>query len=418
VAGAVSAPAAGGGGAAAPITAGELSGLLADLLPIGRDAGGATTRLAWTDEDARAGAWFAERAAALGRDVQRDAAGNLWACPDGPGPWWAVGSHLDSVIRGGRYDGALGVAAGFAVAARLPVAVVSFADEEGARFNTPTFGSRALTGRLDVADALGRTDRDGVALGDAMASAGVDPAGLAGAPAALERLHGLLELHIDQTRDVAAAGVPAAAVDGLAARLRLQAELTGRADHAGTTRGEDRRDALVAAARLVVLGDDLAARRPGMLFTAARIEVEPNAPTTVPARVRLWLDARAAEPATVEGWRDELEAQAGELARRTGVQAALRTAAWSPGTAFGDPVRAALAAGLAEATGAPPAPPVVCFAGHDAGVIAAQRPAGMVLVRNPAGISHAPEEDVDLADAAAGATAVLAAARRLLEAAR
>ncbi len=96
--------------------------------------------------------------------------------PDAPGPWWATGSHLDSVRSGGRFDGALGVAAGFAVAERVPgVAVIAFADEEGARFNTPTFGSRALVGRLDVADVLARTDDDGVALADAMRAAGADP---------------------------------------------------------------------------------------------------------------------------------------------------------------------------------------------------------------------------------------------------
>ena len=135
------------------IEAGELEALLADLVPIGLDETGATTRLAWTGEDEQAAAWFARRAEAIGRRLERDPAGNLWACPDAPPPWWAVGSHLDSVRAGGRFDGALGVAAGFAVAERLPVAVISFADEEGARFNTPTFGSRALVGRLDAGDA-------------------------------------------------------------------------------------------------------------------------------------------------------------------------------------------------------------------------------------------------------------------------
>ncbi len=92
-----------------------------------------------------------------------------------------MGSHLDSVRSGGRHDGALGVAAAFEVAARadVPLAVISFADEEGARFNTPTFGSRALVGRLDVDDALGRVDDDGVTMADALTAAGVDPAGLA-----------------------------------------------------------------------------------------------------------------------------------------------------------------------------------------------------------------------------------------------
>ena len=390
------------------IDAGELEALLSDLIPIGLDDAGATTRLAWTDEDEQAAAWFARRAAALGRRMERDPAGNLWACPDTPPPWWAVGSHLDSVRAGGRFDGALGVAAGFAVAERLPVAVISFADEEGARFNTPTFGSRALVGRLDVDDAIDRVDDHGVTLGDAMAAAGVDPAGLAHAPEWLERLAGFLELHIDQTRDLAAARAPAGVVTRLAARLRLQIELAGRADHAGTTPREERRDALAAAARVIVRADAESAQRLGMVFTAARMEVEPNAPTTVPRLVRLWLDARAPEAETVESWRETVAIEIERVAEEAGVGLELRTAAWSPGTEFPGGVRDAVLAGLQ-----PPKPRLVCYAGHDAGVIAAARPAGMVLVRNETGVSHSPDEDVSLDDAAVAANALLAAAEGL-----
>jgi beta-ureidopropionase / N-carbamoyl-L-amino-acid hydrolase len=392
------------------IDAAELDELLADLVPIGHDDAEATTRLAWTREDEEAAGWFARRAEAVGRRMERDPAGNLWACPDSPGPWWAVGSHLDSVRDGGQFDGALGVAAAFAIAARskAPLAVISFADEEGARFNTPTFGSRALVGRLDVDDALVRLDDDGVALGDAMAEAGVDPDRLGEAPSWLERLSGFLELHIDQSRDVAAAGKPAGVVTRLAARMRVQAELTGRADHAGTTPREDRHDALAAAAQVIVRADAEAAQRLGMVFTASRLEVEPNAPTTVPSLARLWLDARAPVAEAVTSWRDAVTSQAERLAGEAGVGLDLRTAAWSEGAAFPDEVVEALAFALR-----PGAARVVCYAGHDAGVIAAERPAGMVLVRNESGISHSPEEHVSLDDAAVGAQALLAAAEEL-----
>jgi N-carbamoyl-L-amino-acid hydrolase len=398
---------------AAPVIAAEhLGELLADLVPIGFDETDGTTRLAWTREDEEAAGWFARRAAAIGRRMERDPAGNLWACPeDGPArPWWAAGSHLDSVRAGGRFDGALGVAAAFAVAERssVPLAVISFADEEGARFNTPTFGSRALVGRLDVDDALSRVDEHGITLGDAMADAGIDPGGLARAPEWLERLRGFLELHVDQTRDVAAAHRPAGVVTRLAARLRLQVELAGRADHAGTTPREERHDALAAAARVIVRADGEAAQRLGMVFTAARLEVEPNAPTTVPSLARLWLDARAPEAEAVESWREAVAGEARRVAEEAGVGLDLKTAAWSAGTEFPDDVRDALAAALR-----PGAPRLVCYAGHDAGVIAAQRPAGMVLVRNETGVSHSPEEEVSLEDAAVAANALLAAAQEL-----
>ena len=175
------------------IAAAELRDRLAGLEGIGIREDG-VFRLAWTEELAAAETWFREQAAAARLRVARDPAGSLWALPQGDGPWWATGSHLDSVRAGGRFDGPLGVAAGFAVAERVPgVAVLAFADEEGARFNTPTFGSRALVGRLDVADALARRDDDGVALAEAMRGFGADPGGagrravVARAPARLRR---------------------------------------------------------------------------------------------------------------------------------------------------------------------------------------------------------------------------------------
>ena len=257
------------------ITAAELAALMRDLLPIGLDATtGATTRLAWTPEEERAQRWFGDRAHELGRRVERDPAGICGPCRMDRrrgGRWgrtWTRSSPAAAV------DGALGVAVAFAVGAREPVAVVAFADEEGARFNTPTFGSRALVGRLDIDDAMQRSDVDGELLRDAFLAGGLDPDELASASRGLERVRGLLELHIDQTRDVAHMNAPVAVVSGLAARMRMQAVVQGRADHAGTTQREERHDALAAAARLIVRGEELS--EGGMLFTAARIEVEPK----------------------------------------------------------------------------------------------------------------------------------------------
>jgi N-carbamoyl-L-amino-acid hydrolase len=389
------------------IDAGDLAERLRGLDGIGVGRDGAVNRLAWTAEDEAARAWFAAQAAGIGRRVERDPAGNLWAVPDGAPPWWAVGSHLDSVRDGGSFDGPLGVAAAFAVAARSaqPLAVVSFADEEGARFNTPTFGSRALVGRLDVDEVLARRDDDGVTLRDALAAAGVEPDGLPAAPAALDRIAGFVELHIDQTRELANAHAPVGVVRSLAARLRLQVDIHGQADHAGTTSRAERRDAMSAAARLIVAAEDLAATEPHFVVTAARIHVEPNALTTIPAHVRLWIDARAPEAVAVDRWRERLEESARAM---TAVQIAITTASQSAGIEFDAGVRQA----LREAAG-DPVPELICFAGHDAGVVAERRPAGMVFVRNPTGISHSPEEQVDLEDAAAAATVMRRALERL-----
>lgn len=380
------------------ITAESLAARLADLMEIGRDESG-TTRLPWTAELRRADEWFAAQAEELGLDVARDPAGNLWACPGTEGPWWAAGSHLDSVRRGGAYDGALGVAAAFE-AARVsdrPVAVLSLADEEGARFNTPTFGSRALAGRLDPS-VLDRRDDDGVRLSDAMRGFGADPDRIGDAPAWLGRLRGFLELHIDQSREVAEAGLPYAVASSLAARTRVQAVFSGRADHAGTTPMSERSDALAAAARLIVAAT---AVEPPMRATATRIEVEPNAQSTVPGLARVWLDARATDPGELDRWLEALRVRAGELP----LPVALEVQSRSDGVTFDPAARAALSSGGV--------PEIVCFAGHDAGILAERIPAAMVLVRNPTGISHAPQEEVDLADAAAGAQAMVAAVEQL-----
>jgi N-carbamoyl-L-amino-acid hydrolase len=373
------------------ISAAELEERLSGLDAIGRDGEG-WTRLSWTPEDDAAGEWFAAQAESVGLRVERDPAGNRWAVPSGDGPWWATGSHTDTVRQGGRYDGALGVAAGFAVASCVdaPIAVISFEDEEGARFNTPTFGSRAVAGRL-APDVLDRVDAEGITLRDA---SGLTAEALGTATQWRSRLRGFLELHIDQSRDVSSRAVPFGVVSGLAARLRAVATLHGRADHAGTTPLEEREDALLAAAHLIIDANRLAGDQ--MRATVGRLLVEPNAPTTVPALVRLWLDARAADPSSLDAW---LSALRGAAPSDTEFQ--VQSA--SEGVGFDTQVRAAFGS----------APEVLCFAGHDAGILAEHLPAGMVLVRNDEGTSHAPAEHVELSDAAEAATALARALERL-----
>jgi N-carbamoyl-L-amino-acid hydrolase len=394
-----------------PITAVELARRMAGLEPIGLSATG-TNRLAWTREAAAAAAWFEAQAASVDLAVRCDPACNLWALPHGSGPWYVVASHLDSVRDGGRFDGALGVAAGFEVAGTtpVPVAVVSFADEEGARFNTPTFGSKALTGALDPV-VLERVDDDGTSIAAAMRAAGVDPSRIGDAPAWLDQIAGLIELHIDQTPDLHVAGQPAGVVSRLAHRVRLRADLEGRADHAGTTRPTERADALAAAARLIVAAHDLAPDDRHFVATASRIVVAPNATTTVPATANVWLDGRAGSAEPLAVWQEALEERAAAIARAGGVGVQLSVASQGAGVEFDGEVRAALrAAGEELGTSMPE---LVCFAGHDAGVVAARRPAGMVLVRNRSGVSHSPQEEIDYEDAAVAANAVVVAIERL-----
>ncbi len=391
------------------ITAKSLAHRLAGLEGIGIGPDG-VMRLAWTEEDAATRAWFEQQAADIGLRFERDPAGNLWGCPDDDPPWWGIGSHLDSVRGGGRFDGPLGVACAFeiAAAATQPVAVLSFADEEGARFNTPTFGSKALAGRVDLPAVLARRDDAGTALGEAMRVAGINPDLIGAAPEWLGKLVGFVEIHIDQTTDLTRAGDPVGLVSALAARTRLEVTFRGRADHAGTTPKPERRDALAAAARLIVGAEDLASDggSPPVTVTTSRILASPNAPTTIAAEVRLWIDARAPGGfAAIDAWRLRLDHLTDALAERTGVEINVAIASRSDGREFAPQLRTALERAAEQIVGHA-VPEVVCFAGHDAGVLAERLPAAMLLVRNETGVSHSPAEDVDLADAAVAAQVV------------
>jgi N-carbamoyl-L-amino-acid hydrolase len=389
------------------ITAESLAIRLRELDDIGIGPEG-VYRLAWTDEDAATRAWFERQAAGAGLRVECDPAGNLWACPDVAPPWWGIGSHLDSVRGGGRFDGPLGVACAFEIAAAAPgpVAVLSFADEEGARWGTPTFGSKALAGRLDLPAVLSRRDDAGVVLGEAMGVAGVDPDGISAAPGWLGRLTGFVEIHIDQTTDLARARSPVGVVSSLAARTRLEVVLRGRADHAGTTPRGERRDALSAAARLIVGTEELAEAEPSLTVTTARILAKPNASTTIASEVRLWIDARAPGGfAAIDAWRSGLDELAAALSERSGVEIELSVASRSDAREFSPELRVALARASQVVVGHA-VPEIVCFAGHDAGVLAERVPAAMLFVRNETGVSHSPAENVDLADAAVAARVV------------
>jgi acetylornithine deacetylase/succinyl-diaminopimelate desuccinylase-like protein len=256
-------------------------------------------------------------------------------------------------------------------------------------------------------------------LREAMSTAGVDPDRLADAVPWLNRLAGFIEIHIDQTTELARADEPVGIVSALAARTRLEATLRGRADHAGTTPRSERRDALSAAARLIVGAEDLAG--PGttldgahgpLTVTVARIIAKPNAPTTIAAEVRLWIDARAPSFTPIDAWRSRLDELAMELHERSGVDIELAVASRTDARVFDPTLRGGLVRASEDVVGHA-SPELVCFAGHDAGVVAERVPAAMVFVRNPTGVSHSPEEAIDLEDAAIAAQVAALVVREL-----
>jgi beta-ureidopropionase / N-carbamoyl-L-amino-acid hydrolase len=406
----------------------EFEGCFGRLAEVGRDPDGGWTRLAWTEEDRLARAWFEAEASARGLTVERDPAGNLWAWWPGPDPGAdgedpepvvAVGSHLDTVRGGGAYDGALGVVSGLlavgelielGVEPRRPVAVVAFADEEGGRFGVPTFGSRVLAGALDPAELLARVDQDGTRVAEALAAAGLDPDAFGPDPARLGRLAAFVELHVEQGRGLADLGQPVALGTGIWPHGRWRLTLTGEANHAGTTRLADRRDPMLGLAA-AVLAARAAATELGGVATVGRVVVEPSSANSVPGRVSAWLDARAEEEQRLDWLVAAFQAAVEDAAGREGLAVELVCESRSPGVTLDRDLAARLDACL-RARGLEPAA-LPTAAGHDAGALAAAVPTAMLFVRNPTGVSHSPAETAALDDCLAGIEALAAVIEEL-----
>ncbi|MDH2444627.1 allantoate amidohydrolase [Amnibacterium sp. CER49] len=403
-----------GGVAAVPLAA-RFAALWSSLERVGRDPStGGYRRFAWTEADRALRDWFAGQAADRGMTCEVDRNGNLWAW-DGEAADGAVvtGSHLDSVPDGGAFDGPLGVVSAFLAVDELrdrvdrprrPVAVVAFADEEGARFGVACAGSRLLTGALDPAAARTLTDRDAVPLAEALRAAGVDPEGLGRDERALARIGAYVELHVEQGRALADLDAPVAVATAIVPHGRWHLAFRGAADHAGTTRLADRQDPMLPFAAAVTSARALA-EQAGAVATVGRVQVAPNATNAVPAAVDAWLDARAADDAVL----DALVAGVTEAAHAAahGVQVTCTEESRSPAVRFDAALRDRIRAVLGDVPLLPTA------AGHDAGILAAEVPAAMLFVRNPSGVSHSPAETADPEDCVAGIEALAAVLEEL-----
>jgi beta-ureidopropionase / N-carbamoyl-L-amino-acid hydrolase len=381
------------------------------LLPIGRDPGGAGwLRYGWSEADLACRAWFTHQADVRGLELETDQNGNLYAWWGDPAAGDAVitGSHFDSVPHGGAYDGPLGIVSGLlaldelrarGVRPRRPVAVAAFAEEEGSRFGVACLGSRLLVGALDPDTARGLRDRDGVTFAEAVAAAGVDPSGLGADPERLARIGTFVELHIEQGRALVDLDAPVGVASAIWPHGRWRLDIAGEGNHAGTTRMADRRDPMLTAA-YTVLAANKEARLRGAHATVGRISVHPNATNAVPSAVSAWLDARAADADTLSGLVEAIRVRAVERAGRDGTAVTVTAESVSPVVEFPHELRDRLAALLG---GVPLLP---TGAGHDAGVLAGQVPVAMLFIRNPTGVSHAPDEAASDTDCAAGVAAL------------
>jgi hydantoinase/carbamoylase family amidase len=385
------------------------------LARIGADRGGGVSRFAWTPELAEANDWLVSRLEAEGLETELDSAGNVfgyWRA--GEGRAILVGSHLDTVPRGGRYDGALGVLAALAAVRMLeregveparPLWIVSFNDEEGAAFQTGMLGSRAFVGDLELEELRAR------GIPEAMAAAGFEFERLEQARRAGE-VGAYLELHIEQGPVLETDGIDIGIVTSIVGLLGFRVRFVGAANHAGTTPMASRRDALVGAARTVLaLRDE--ARGGGMTANVGVISVEPGGFNVVPGVAELTIDVRSP---TAAGFA-RAEAFVRELLQRVATEERLELELAETHRKNPVSLDAELQEVLERAADAEGASHrrMPSGAGHDAMVLARQVPAAMLFVPSRDGVSHSPDEYTTPEKCDLGARVLARAVRELAE---
>jgi len=394
---------------------------LDELFAIGHDPSGGAYRPLYGDAWAAAMARVEEWMKDAGLAVRRDAVGNRWGRLEGSAGGKAVvtGSHIDTVRHGGRLDGALGIAAGLVALRALtathgrpqrPLELLVVCEEEGSRFATNFWGSRAIVGAIAPGEAERVTDAAGVTLAHAMREGGLDPDRIASA--ARDDLGAFVELHIEQGAVLETEGVPLAVVSAIAGAAHLEIVVTGRPDHAGTTPMDLRRDALAGAATMIQAIESIAAAlgRPAVA-TVGKLHVEPDQINVVPGRVTFTVDLRHAELGERRALEERIRSLSGTIASERGLGIEIRTLHERPPVTMDAKVRQVLEDAATEAGPVPLA--LVSGAGHDAQVLAARCAVGMLFVPSIGGRSHCPEEATDPAHLALG-TQVLARALELL----
>jgi len=400
------APAASEGASAAAATALERADALAACT---EDPARLTRRFA-TPALAQAGdlvlGWMRDAGMTAGRDAIGNVAGR-WEPPGLPAgaPTLMFGSHLDTVRDAGRYDGMLGVLVALAVVESMrersgpPFAleVLGFADEEGVRYGTAYLGSSVVAGTFDRS-ALDRRDADGIAMADALAAFGGDPAALETARRDPADLLGYVEVHIEQGPVLEAEDLPVGVVTGIAGQTRAEVVFTGAAAHAGTVPMALRRDALAGAAEWIGAVEARGRAVDGLVATVGEATVAPGASNVIPGRVALSLDVRHFDDALRDASVADLRARAEEVAGARGLHAAW-TEVQATGAVTCSPGLARALETAVEDTGVR----VVRLpsgAGHDAAVMARICDVAMLFVRCAGGVSHNPAEAVTAADVA------------------
>lgn len=407
------------------VTAARMRELLEGLSIFGRPEGGTfadgITRIGYSEADIAARNWAMTLMREAGLRARIDPAGNILGWRDGTAdlPPILFGSHIDSVPNGGNFDGNVGSMGALAVMEALnaagvrtqhPLEAVIWASEEGYAFEDGLDGSRAAAGLIEPGE-LDQVWR-GTVKRDAIRGIGGDPDRLDEARREPGSFLCYLELHIEQGGVLHEAGIPIGVVEGIVGIDWYEAVIRGFANHAGTTPMPGRRDALLAAGHLILAVNDLVTAEPGrQVGTVGKLSVEPGAPNVIPGLVRHTIELRDLSADTLARLGQAVQERARTIAKSTGTEIEIGLIS-NHGPALATPAvqaaieRAAASRGLQTLR-------LPSGAGHDAQVMAALGPMGMIFVPSVGGISHSPREFTRPEDVVNGANVLL---RAVLEA--
>jgi beta-ureidopropionase / N-carbamoyl-L-amino-acid hydrolase len=351
---------------------------------------------------------------AAGLTVHGDAVGNVVGVLPGDGRTLRrllTGSHYDTVVNAGKYDGRLGILLPIAVAGAMrraglhlpyPLEIIAFAEEEGVRFKSTFLGSRAVAGRFEP-DVLESVDAQGITLRAAMAAAGHDAAAIDVIARDPALLLGFAEVHIEQGPVLLDADRPVGVVTGIAGSIRRLLSVQGLSGHAGTVPMGLRHDAAAAAADIVLAVERRCSSESGLVGTVGQLEVPGGAVNVIPGRCELSIDIRSGRDAVRDAALADIDAEIERIARRRGVAIERRTVLEAASVPCAAALQDALGSSIERVTGEP-APRLPSGAGHDAMMMASVTDIGMLFVRcGNGGISHNPAETLSADDAAVAA---------------